>query len=73
MVKNLLANTGDTRDAGLTPGSGSSLGVENGNPLHYSCLQNSMKSQEPEMKIVDSVFNTENSVQRLQVWPCSEA
>ena len=40
--KNLLANTGDARDAGLIPGSGRSPGVRNSNPLQYSCLENSM-------------------------------
>ena len=29
-------------DAGLTPGSGRSPGVGNGNPLQYSCLENPM-------------------------------
>ena len=42
MVKNFAANTGDTRDVGLIPGSGGSPGVGNGNPLKYSCLENSM-------------------------------
>ena len=42
VVKNLPANTGDTRDMGSIPGSGRSLGVGNGNPLQYSCLETSM-------------------------------
>ena len=42
VVKNLPANTGDARDTGSIPGSGRSPGVGNGNPLHYSCLGNSM-------------------------------
>ena len=42
MVKNLPANAGDTRDVGLVPGSGTILRVGNGNPLQYSCLENSM-------------------------------
>ena len=42
MVKNLPANAGDTEDAGSTPGLGRSPGVGNGNPLEYSCLENSM-------------------------------
>ena len=42
MLKNLSANSGDSRDAGSIPGSGRSLGVGNGNPFHYSCLENSM-------------------------------
>ena len=32
----------DTRDAGLIPGSGRSLGEGNGNALQYSCLENTM-------------------------------
>ena len=35
-------NTGDSGDAGLILGSGRSPGVGNGNPLQYSCLENSM-------------------------------
>ena len=40
-VKNLPANIGDARAAGSIPGSGRSPGVGNGNPLQYSCLENS--------------------------------
>ena len=39
MVKNMPANAGDSGD---TLGQGRSLRVGNGNPLHYSCLENSM-------------------------------
>ena len=42
VVKNLCANAGDLRDKGSIPGSGGSLGDGNGNPLHYSCLENPM-------------------------------
>ena len=42
MVKDLPANAGDIRKVGLTPGLGRSPGVENGNPLKYSCLENPM-------------------------------
>ena len=42
LVKNLLANSGDTRDAVSIPGSGRSPEVGNDNPLQYSCLENSM-------------------------------
>ena len=42
MVKNLPANAGNTRDAGSVPGLGRSPGEENGYPLQYSCLENSM-------------------------------
>ena len=39
VVKKLPANAGDP---GLTPGSGRSPGVGNGNPLQYACLGNLM-------------------------------
>ena len=42
VVKNLPASAGDTRDVGSISGSGISHGEENGNPLQYSCLENSM-------------------------------
>ena len=45
MVKNLLANVGDTRDAGLIPGSGRSPGVGNDNLLQYTCLENFMDKE----------------------------
>ena len=42
VVKNPPVNEGDTRDAGSIPESGKSPGERNGNPLQYSCLENSM-------------------------------
>ena len=42
MVKNLPANEGYLRDAGLIPESGRSPGKGNGNPLQYSYLKNPM-------------------------------
>ena len=42
VLKNLPASAGDIRDVGLIPGSGRSPGGGNGNPLQYSCLENSM-------------------------------
>ena len=42
MVTNPLAKAGDSRDVGLIPGWGRSLGRGNGNPLQYSCLEHSM-------------------------------
>ena len=39
MVKKSACNAGDP---GLIPGLGKSSGEENGNPLQYSCLENSM-------------------------------
>ena len=40
MVKNLPANAGNIRDAGLISGLGRSPGGGNGHPLHCSCLKN---------------------------------
>ena len=42
VVKNLPVNAEDARGSGLILGSGRSPGVGNGNPLQYSCLENSM-------------------------------
>ena len=42
VVKNPPASAGDTRDMGSIPESGRSPGIGNGNPLQYSCLENSM-------------------------------
>ena len=39
---NLPANDGDTGDIGSVHGVGRSPGGGNGNPLQYSCLENSM-------------------------------
>ena len=41
-----LANAGDTGDVGLIPSLGRSSGVGNGNPLQYSCLENSMERED---------------------------
>ena len=41
VVKNPPANAGDARDVDSIIGSGRSPGVGNGNPLQYSCLENS--------------------------------
>ena len=40
--KNPPANVGDAEDMGSVPGLGRSPGGGNGNPLQYSCLENSM-------------------------------
>ena len=42
VVKNLPANTGDTRDTGWIPGLGRFPGGGYGNPCQYSCLENPM-------------------------------
>ena len=42
VVKNMLANAGDIRDAGLISGSGRSPGGGHSNPLQYSYLENAI-------------------------------
>ena len=41
-LKNPPGIAGDAGDTGLTPGPGRSPGVGDGNPLRYSCLENSV-------------------------------
>ena len=41
-VKKLSASAQDIRNVGSIPGLGRSLGGRNGNPLQYSCLENTM-------------------------------
>ena len=43
--KESACNAGDAEDKSLIPRSGRSPGVGNGNPLQYSCLENS--TEEP--------------------------
>ena len=42
VVKNPTTNAGDIRDMGSVPGLGRSPARGNGDPLQYSCLENSM-------------------------------
>ena len=42
MLKKTPANAGDVRDMGSVPGLERSPGMEHGNPLQYSCLENHM-------------------------------
>ena len=43
VVKNLPASSEDLRTVGSIPGQGRSRGEGHGNPLQYSCLENSME------------------------------
>ena len=42
VVKNIPVSAGDTGDKGSVPGLGRSPGGGHGNPLQYSCLENSI-------------------------------
>ena len=61
VVKNLSINTGDTRDAGLIPGSGRSPEVGNGNLLRYFCLENPM-DREAWMATVHGVAKSQTQL-----------
>ena len=45
MVKNLPADEGDLRDTGSIPGSERPPGEDDGYPLRYSCLENSIEQR----------------------------
>ena len=45
VVKNLPDKAGDTEDVGSIPESGRCPEEGNGNPLQYSCLENSMDTR----------------------------
>ena len=45
VVKNPPVSVGDARNVGSIPGLGRPLGVQKGNPLQYSCLENSMDKE----------------------------
>ena len=45
VVNNPSASAGEAREAGSVPGSGRSPGEGKGNPLQYSCLENSMERE----------------------------
>ena len=66
MVKNPLANKGDAGDMGLIPGSGRFLGEGNGNPLQYSCLENSM-DREAWWVTVHGVSKSQTRLKQLSV------
>ena len=64
VVKNLPANAGDVRDAGLIPGAGRSPGVVYGNPLQFSCLENLMGW----WAAVHRVTKSQTQVKRLSIY-----
>ena len=50
MVKNISASLGDVKDTGLIPGSVRSPGGGHGNPLRYSCPENSTTEEPGELR-----------------------
>ena len=75
-VKNLPTSAGDIRDTSLIPGWGRPPGEENGNPLQYSCLDNSMNRGGWWAKVLGSqrvghdwVTNTFTFKYPIQIYP----
>ena len=60
VVKNPPANAGDLKDVGSIPGLGRSSGEGHGNPLQYSCLENSMDR--------GALWATVHWVEKNQTW-----
>ena len=69
-VRNLPANAGDARDAGLIHGFERSPGIGNGNPLQYSCLENSME-RGAWQTIVHGVAKSQSTTDWLSMPTCS--
>ena len=61
VVKNLPAKAGDVRDAGSILGSERSSGEGHGNPLEYSCLENSWWAT------VHAVAKSQTRLKRLSI------
>ena len=69
MVKNLAANAGYVREAGSIPESGKSPGGGHGNPLQYSCLENSM-DRGAWWAMVPGVAKSRTRLKRLSMHAC---
>ena len=65
MEKNLPANAGDAGDAGSVSGSGRSPRAGNGNPLQYSCLENSMDRVLPKPGLTARCWITNSQETRV--------
>ena len=66
IVKNPPTNAGDKGDSGSTLGLGRSLGRGHGNPLQFSCLENSM-DREAWRAIVYRVAKSQTRLKRLSM------
>ena len=66
VLKNPPANAGDVRETGSIPGLGRSSGGGHGNPLQYSCLENSMDRGAWQAKARLLAFGVAKSWTRLK-------
>ena len=71
VVKNLPANAGDLRDAGLIPGSGRCPGGGHGSPLQYSCLENPL-DRGPWWAMVHRATKNQVRLKQLSMHACPE-
>ena len=69
VIKNPSTNTRDLRDAGLIPRLGGSPGEGHGNPLWYSCLENSM-DRGVWWAAVHGVAESQTQLKRLSTHAC---
>ena len=72
MVKNLPANAGDLREAGLIPELGRSPGGGHGNSLQYSYLENPRDRAACQVT-VHSVSKSQSPMKRLSMHPHEES
>ena len=75
VVKNSPASAGDAKDEGSFPGSERSPGVGNGNPLQYSCLENSMNRRGLRATVhgVDWATEPPCTTSHWSEWPFSKS
>ena len=69
--KESACNAGATRDSGLIPGSGRSLGGGHGNLLQYSCLENPM-NRGTWQTIAHRVTKSQTRLKQLSTHTCRE-
>ena len=70
LVKNLPANARDSSNSGLIPRLGRSPGGGNGNPLQYSCLENSMDWEGWQARVhrATELDMTEHACMHISLW-----
>ena len=69
MGNNLPANASDSGEPGSIPGLGISPGEGNGNPLQYSCLENSMDTGAWHTESMESKGVRHNlGTKQLYIW-----
>ena len=66
--KELACSAGGAGDVGLIPGSGRSSGGGNGNPLQYSCLENSQTEEPGRLQSMGRKVSNMTEYARYTVW-----